>query len=84
MQAGCVTMWKGADFEVTFIGSQAQVDTVTYEKEVFYFQLQGSSTLSTSHGDITLKDRTMIVLPPRTTHSSRVSLSLAVIREGRY
>jgi hypothetical protein len=89
-------MWSGDDFEIAFVGSQAQLATTTYEKEVralytpaqspdanarqlspcvrqvLYFQLQGSATLTTPTGSIALPPRSMVLLPPGTPHSSSV------------
>lgn len=66
-------MWKGSDFEVTWIGPNTQVAQTTYDKEVFYFQFQGSSALTLAgQGEVVLPASSMIVLQPGTTHSSRV------------
>jgi hypothetical protein len=34
LQGGCVPMWSGDDFEIAFVGSQAQLASTTYDKEV--------------------------------------------------
>jgi len=70
---GFVPMWEGADFEVAFVGANSNVGPTTLDKEVFYWQLRGSSILvSVSHGgEILLPNNSMIILEPGTSHSSR-------------
>jgi 3-hydroxyanthranilate 3,4-dioxygenase len=70
LRGGYAPMWSGVDFEIAFVGSNAHLAEVTYDKEALYFQLQGSSTLTTATGDINLPPRSMVLLPPHTPHSS--------------
>lgn len=70
LQGRCVTMWSGVDLGIAFIGPQARLAEVIYEKEVVYFQMEGSSTLSSVKGEIALAPRSIVLLPPHTAHSS--------------